>query len=202
VLREWKSSLEEGFCQPKIEDSMLGLDWSLFVSRDFPEHEGDTSFWNPPEFICYAYSTLDAYATAMLAAHFPRRPLGVLNFTCGLKQNKANARLQLEFVTMPERGSIDSGTAMLELLSSFPELLRSRGIEAGVVYYLEGQGCPMRLAYPGQMLPTVSPFLRDRPLDLWPLVTLSILPTEELVTRAQSIAEFVLDSASMDGSPN
>ena len=34
-LKIW---MEEGFCAPKIEDSMLGLDRSLFVTRKFPEH--------------------------------------------------------------------------------------------------------------------------------------------------------------------
>jgi hypothetical protein len=202
VLRELKIWMEEGFSSPKIEDSMLGLDWSLFVARKFPEHDRDTSFWNPPEFISYALSTLDAYATAMLAAHFPRIPLGVLTFTCRLKQSVLNSRLQLEFVTIPERGNIRPGTAMLELLNSFPELLRAKGLEEDAVYYLEGEGCPMQLAYPGQMLVKACPFLRDRPLDLWPEVTLRITPTQELVIRAQSILEFVWNSASIDGDPN
>jgi hypothetical protein len=202
VLRSHKEWLEEGFSSPKIEDSMLGLDWSLFVARDFPEHAQDISFRNPPEFISYAYSTLDAYATAMLAAHFPRVPLGILTFTCKLKQNQLNSRLELEFITIPERGNIRPGTAMLELLESFPDLLRAKGLEEDAVYYLEGEGCPMLFAYPGRMLVTACPFLRDRPLDLWPEVSLAITPTEELVIRAQTLVEFVRNSDSRDGDPN
>jgi hypothetical protein len=202
VLGAVKQWLDGGFSSPKIEDSMIGLDWSLFVWRAFPKHAEDTSFRNPPEFISFAFSTLDAYATAMLAAHFPPIPLGTLAFTCRLKQNKLDSRLRLEFVTVPERGNIRPGTAMLELLNSFPEILRAKGLKAESVSYLEGEGCPMQLAYPGQMVVEVSPYLRDRPLDLWPEVTLSITPTQELVLRAQTLLEFLRDSASLEGDPN
>ena len=65
-LKIW---MEGGFCAPKIEDSMLGLDRSSFVTRNFPEPPQDTSFRSPPEFVSYALSTLDAYSTAILAAH-------------------------------------------------------------------------------------------------------------------------------------
>ncbi len=80
VIAELKRWMEEGGCQPKMEPSLLGLEWSSFVTREFPEYADQTSFGNPPEFISYAFSALDAYATAMLAAHFSYRSLGVLNF--------------------------------------------------------------------------------------------------------------------------
>jgi hypothetical protein len=194
--------MEEGFCSRKLEDSMLGLHWSLFRPRRFPEHADDTRFSNPPEFLSLSFSTLDAYATAILAAPFRRAPLGDLTFTCRLKQGQLDSRLQLQFVTIPERGRILPGTAMIELLRSFPDLLRIKDAEASAVYYLEGEGCPMQFAYPGQMIVEVCPFLRDRPLDLWPEVTLTVLPTEELVVRAKTLVEFVRNSASIDGDPN
>jgi hypothetical protein len=193
--------MEEGFCAPKIEDSMLGLDWSLFGTRSFPDHLEDTSFQSPPEFVSYALSTLDAYSTAILAAHVERTP-GVLHFSCSLKQKDADSQMQLEFVTTPERGKIMPGTAMLELLNAFPDLLRAKGIQEDAVYYLQGEGCPMLLPYPGRMLVKVSPFLRDRPLDLWPQATLSIVPTDELVIRARAVVEFVRDTEPMAGNPN
>jgi predicted RNA-binding Zn-ribbon protein involved in translation (DUF1610 family) len=198
-LKIW---MEEGFCAPKIEDSMLGLDWSLFATRGFPEHSEDTSFRNPPEFVSYALSTLDAYSTAVLASHIERASLGFLHFSCRLKQREVDSQLQLEFVTTPERGKILPGTAMLELLSAFPDLLRAKGIQEDAVYYLQGEGCPMLLAYPGRMLVKVSPFLRDRPLDLWPQATVSITPTDELVIRAKAVVEFVQNIAPMTGAPN
>ena len=198
-LKIW---MEEGFCAPKIENSMLGLDWSLFVTRSFPDHLEDTSFLPPPEFVSYAVSTLDAYTTAMLAAHIVRAPLGVLHFSCRLKQREVDSQLQLEFVTTTERGKIVPGTAMLELLNAFPDLLRAKGIQEDAVYYLQGEGCPMLFAYPGRMLVKVSPFLRDRPLDLWPQATLSIAPTDELVIRAKAVVEFVQNTAPMAGNPN
>jgi hypothetical protein len=180
---------------------MLGLDRSLFVTRKFPEHTQDTSFQSPPEFVSYALSTLDAYSTAILAAHVERTP-GVLHFSCSLKQRDADSQLQLEFVTTPERGKIMPGTAMLELLNAFPDLLRAKGIQEDAIFYLQGEGCPMLLPYPGRMLVKVSPFLRDRPLDLWPQATLSIVPTDELIIRAKAIVEFVRDTEPMVGNPN
>jgi hypothetical protein len=197
-LKIW---MEEGFFAPKIEDSMLGLDRSLFVTRKFPEYTEDTRFQGPPEFVSYALSTLDAYSTAILAAHVERTP-GVLHFTCSLKQRDADSQLQLEFVTTPERGKIMPGTAMLELLHAFPDLLRAKGIQEDAIYYLQGEGCPMLLPYPGRMLVKVSPFLRDRPLDLWPQATLSIDPTDELVIRAKAVVEFVRDTEPIAGNPN
>jgi hypothetical protein len=197
-LKIW---MEEGFCAPKIEDSMLGLERSLFVTRKFPEHTQDTIYQSPPEFVSYALSTLDAYSTAILAAHVERTP-GVLHFSCSLKQRDPDSQLQLEFLTTPERGKIMPGTAMLELLNAFPDLLRAKGIQEDAIFYLQGEGCPMLLPYPGRMLVKVSPFLRDRPLDLWPQATLSIVPTNELVIRAKAIVEFVRDTEPVAGYPN
>jgi hypothetical protein len=194
--------MEEGFCAPKIEDSMLGLDWSSFATRGFPEHSEDTAFRNPPEFVSYALSTLDAYSTAVLAAHIEHTSLGALHFSCRLKQQEVDSQLQLEFLTTPERGKILPGAAMMELLNAFPDLLRVKGIQEEAVYYLQGEGCPMLLSYPGRMLVRVSPFLRDRPLDLWPHATLSIAPTSELVIRAKAVVEFVQSTAPMTGNPN
>jgi hypothetical protein len=202
VLRELKCWLEEGCCQPKMEPSLLGLDWSSFAPRKFPEFEGQTSFRNPPEFISYAFSALDAYATAMFAAHFSYHSLGVLNFTSSLKRRGPESQMYLEFTTIPERGRISPDSVIIELLRSFPRLLQSKRIEAGPVLFLEGEGCGMEFAYPGRMLANVSPFLRDRPDDLWPQVTLSLTPTDELRIRAQDILAFLLSSISLDGNPN
>lgn len=202
MLSELTRWLEEGFCQPKMEPSLLGLDWSSFVTRKFPEYAGQTSFWNPPEFISYAFSALDAYATAVLAAHFSCLSLGVMNFTCNLKRRDPESQMHMEFVTTPERGRIDPSSVMLELLRSFPRFLQTKRIEAGSVFFLEGEGCGMQFAYPGRMVAKASPFLRDRPDDLWPQVTLSLAPTDELRIRAQDILAFLLSSVAMEGSPN
>ena len=201
VLSEVKRQQDEGFLSPKMESSLLDLDWSLFVPREFPEYAGQTSFWNPPEFISYAFSALDAYATAMLAAHFSYRSLGVLNFTCSLKRCP-ESQMHLKFVTIPERGRIDPRSVMLELLRSFPRFLQTKRIEAGAVFFLEGEGCGMQFAYPGQMVAKASPFLRDRPDELWPQVKLSIAPTDELRIRAQDILAFLLNSIPVEGNPN
>ena len=202
VLSELTRWLEEGFCQPKMEPSLLGLDWSLFATREFPEYADQTSFENPPEFISYALSALDAYATAILAAHFSYRSLGVLNFTSSLKRRGPESQMHLEFTTIPERGRINPDSVIIELLHSFPRLLQSKGIEASAVLFLEGEGCGMEFAYPGRMMSKASPFLRDRPDDLWPQVTLSLTPTDELRIRAQDILAFLLSSIALDGNPN
>jgi hypothetical protein len=202
VLREVKRQQDEGFLSPKMEPSLLGLDWSLFVPREFPEYAEHFRFENPPEFISYGFSGLDAYATAMLAAHFSYRSLGVLNFTCSLKRHDPESQMHLEFATIPERGRFNPDLVMLELLNSFPRLLQTKRIEAGAVFFLEDEGCGMQFAYPGRMVAEASPFLRDRPDDLWPQVTLSLTPTDELRIRAQDILAFLLNSGSMEGNPN
>jgi hypothetical protein len=51
----------------------------------------------------------------------------------------------------------------------------------------------MKFAYPGHMVVSLSPYLRDRPLELWPSVTLSLPVSDELVTRASMITEFLRD---------
>ena len=202
TLMEFERWMEEGGCQPKMEPSLLGLDWSSFVTRKFPDYAEQIRFWNPPEFISYGFSALDAYATAMLAAHFSYRSLGVLNFTCSLRRHDPESQLHLEFATIPEQGRISPDSVMLELLNSFPRLLQTKRIEAGAVFFLQGEGCGMQFAYPGRMVAKASPFLRDRPDDLWPQVTLSLTPTDELRTRAQDILTFLLNTFSMEGDPN
>jgi hypothetical protein len=91
---------------------------------------------------------------------------------------------------------------VLELLRSFPRLLRTKRIEAGAVFFLEGEGCAMQFTYPGQLVVEASPFLRDRSNDLWPQVTLSLTPTDALRTRAQDILAFLLSSTPVEGNPN
>lgn len=201
-LREFKRLQEEGLCQPKMEPSLLGLDWFSFVAREFPEYAKQIRFENPPEFISHGFSALDAYATAMLAAHFSYRSLGVLNFTCSLKRSDPESEMHLEFATIPEQGRINPGSVMLEMLNSFPRLLQTKGIEAGAVFFLEGERCAMQFAYPGQMVAAASPFLRDRPDELWPQVTLSLTPTDELRIRAKDIVAFLLSPTPMEGNPN
>jgi len=202
VIAEFKRWMEEGGCQPKMEPSLLGLDWSSFVTRKFPEYAEQIRFENPPEFISYAFSALDAYATAMLAAHFAYCSLGALKFTCSLKRSGPESEMHLEFATIPVRGRINPDSVMLEMLNSFPRLLQTKGIEAGAVFFLEGEGCAMQFAYPGRMVAKASPFLRDRPDELWPQVTLSLTPTDELRIRAQDIRAFLLSSTPVEGNPN
>jgi len=202
IISDLELWLAEGYCQPEMEPSLLGLDWSSFVTRRFPEYGDQTSFWNPPEFIFYAFSALDVYATALLATQFSCRSLGVLNFTCNLKRHDPESQMHMEFMTTPERGRIDPSSVMLELLRSFPRFLQTKRIEAGAVSFLEGEGCRMQIAYPGRMVAKASPFLRNRPDDLWPQVTLSFAPTDEMRIRAQDIVAFLLSSDAMDGRPN
>jgi hypothetical protein len=202
TLREFKRWMEEGGCQRKMEPSLLGLDWSLFVTRKFPEYAEQMCFENPPEFISYGFSALDAYATAMLATHFSFRSLGVLNFTCNLKRKDTESQMYLEFAMLPERGRVNADSVMLELLNSFPRLLRTRRIDVDTVFFLEGEGCRVWFGYPGRMVAKASPFLRDRPDELWPEVTLSLTPTDELRIRAQDILAFLLSSAPVEGNPN
>ncbi|MGA3133776.1 MAG: hypothetical protein ABSD59_23675 [Terracidiphilus sp.] len=202
ISGEMKTWFEEGCCQPKMEPSLLGLDWSSFVTRKFPEHDRQISFLNPPEFVSYGFSALDAYATAMLAANFSSESHGLLTFTCKLKQFDSECKLSLDFMTTSEQGRIDSGRIMLELLSSFPVLLHAKNIEGGAVLFLEGDGCPMKCNYPGRMISSVSPFLRNRPVDLWPQAILVLMPTVELRKRALDILSFLRSADPIEENPN
>ncbi|HEV2133131.1 MAG TPA: hypothetical protein VGR47_02610 [Terracidiphilus sp.] len=202
VIREFRRSLEAGGCSPKLNPSLLGLDWELFETREFPEHANDVCFSNPPEFISLAFSALDAYATAMLAAHLSIESLGCLQFTCSLKRRGPQLPMYLEFATTPEQGRINPDSIMAELLGSFPKILNARGFKDLTVMFMEGEGCVMEFEYSGNTLAEVSPFLRDRPDDPWPQVKLSLIPTDELKIRAQTILAFLLTSKSAEGKLN
>lgn len=201
VLSVFRSWLQAGFCQPKLEDSLLGLDWSLFHPRTFPGHENETSFGTPPEFMMYAFSALDAYVTALLATDLANRDHGIFDYTCSLKQDAA-ADLQMELKSSPHQRNTGSRSLMLMLLHSFPRLLKARGIEADEIPYLRGPGHRMQFAYPGQMVACRSPYLCDRPTELWPAVTLSLAANDELVTRARKITAFLMNAEAEDGVTN
>jgi hypothetical protein len=196
-----KGSPEEGFCAPKLNQSMIGLAWSLFVPRVFPQHTQDDSYLDPPEWISWSHTTLDVYATAILAANLPHDELGSLTFSCALRQSRSRRGLRLEFVTVPERGEICPRTAMIELLSSLPRLLRAKDV-IGEVCYMPGEGCRMEIPYPGKMIAELCPSLRDRPCDLWPELTLKLDLTEELLDRARQVVELVWESGQFCGQPN
>jgi hypothetical protein len=202
LANEMRAWFDEGNCQKELQPSLLGLDWSSFLTRKFTENPNDSRFWNPPEFIYYGFSTLDAYATAMLAAHFATDSLGELTFKCKLFEPDPGRGLQLRFETVPEHGRIDSDQIMLELLNSLRSVIQSKGIEVGVVLFLEGDGCPMSCEYPGRIKSSVSRFLKDRSLDLWPETTLTLVPTNELRMRARQVMDFLHDSNSASGELN
>jgi hypothetical protein len=192
LLLAYQRLVEEGFCPPRLDDSILGLDWSLFRPRTFPEHAEDPRFRNPPEFISVSFATLDAYAAAILAARIAHEVLGELTFLCRLRQSELNSQLQLEFMTVPERGFLSPRIALFELLSTFPRLLQAKNLRRNASYAL-GAGCPMVIAYPGKMIAEFSPCLRDRPRNLWPEVFLKLLPNEQLILRARTAVKFAKD---------
>lgn len=202
VIREFRRSLEAGGCSPKLNPSLLGLDWELFETREFPEYANDVCPSNPPEFVSLAFSALDAYATAMLAAHLSVESLGGLQFTCSLKRREPQSPMYLEFATTPEQGRINPDPIMTELLGSFPEILNARGFKDLTVMFMEGEGCVMEFEYPGHMLAEASPFLQNRPIDHWPKVTLSLAPTNELRDRARRVLAFLRDSEPTEALPN
>jgi hypothetical protein len=201
ALFSYQQLLQKGFCGRKLETSLLGLDWCLFEPRAFPEHAGEGGFRNPPEFLFLAVVTLDAYATSVFASTLKHGDFGALTFTCRLKGEGPSGRLRLEFVTVPERGRLCPKNVMVEMLSSLPQLLQAKKVE-GDVYYLSDAGCRMQIPYSGKLVAELCSFLHDRPGDLWPEVTLTIRPTEELVARARSMVDFVWNSRPLRGIPS
>jgi hypothetical protein len=200
VCNAVRSLMQEGLCPPNLDDSLLGLDWSLFHPRTFPEQEHDPNFKTPPEFRFYALSALDAYATALLNTRLGAGANGMFHYTCSLKQDAA-AQLQMELKTSPAQPWTGSRRVMIELLNSFPKLLKARRIEAEEVAYSH-QGHRMWFTYPGKMVASRSPYLYDRPVELWPSVTLSLAASDELVTRARKITAFLLDPKAGDSITN
>jgi hypothetical protein len=201
VSPEYQRLQQEGCCQPKLADSLMGFDWACFAPRTFPEHAEDHRFRNPPEFLSLACTMLDAYVTAMFATSLKLGDYGLLCFCCRLTREKLNPRLQLEFVTVAERKKIFLRNAMIELLSSLPQLLRMNHIEEECCY-LQGPGARVIIPYPGKLVPERSPYLRDRPCNQWPEVSLSIRPTKELAGRARSMVDFLWDKRKLRGTPN
>jgi hypothetical protein len=192
---------QEGFCRPKLTESLMGFDWTCFTPRTFAEHAGDHWFRSPPEFLSLAYATLDAYVTAMFATSLKLGDYGEMHFSCRLKQEKFNPRLHLEFETTAERGKVFHRNTMIELLSSLPQLLRMKNIEEDCCY-MPGPGARMLIPYPGKLVAERSPFLRHRPCHLWPEVSLNIRPTEALVARAKRLVEFMWNTGKPRGTPN
>jgi hypothetical protein len=189
VPRAVASNLQAGDISPNLDDSLLGLDWSLFHARTFPGQEEDTTHRTPPEFVSYALSALDAYVIALLDGAPSNRPGTTLDCSCSLTQD-ATGRLQMELKTNPCQTNISWRWVMMTLLNSFPKLLRARGIKANEIAYLR-EGNYMKFDYPGQMVVNHSSYLCNRPLELWPCVALVLPITDELVERAKKITEFV-----------
>ena len=189
VCREVARFLQAGDSAPRLDDSLLGLDWSLFHPRRFPGQEEDTTLITPPEFRSYAFSALDAYVIALLDGDPSKSPGRTLDCTCSLRQDAAS-RLEMELKTNPCQTNIGWRWVMVNLLNSFPKLLRARGIKANEIAYLR-EGNYMKFAYPGQMVVSRSSYLCNRPLELWPSVTLVLPITDELVERAKKITEFL-----------
>jgi hypothetical protein len=200
VLLTFKQMLQQGFCRPQLDCSLLGFDWSLFSARSFPEHAEDPAFLNPPEFLALGFSTLDAYVTAVLGAHLKHGDFGEMTFSCRLNKEKAKPKLRLEFATVSERRKPFPKSVDSELRKSFPELLQVKRLEAEVCE-VAANACRVVIAYPGKMIAERCPFLRNRPLDLWPEVRFKVLPTEELVARARDMVTFASD-VPFPGNPN
>jgi hypothetical protein len=203
IEQEMKVWFDDGDCRPKLEPSFLvGLDWIGFQTREFPEYASLDAYRNPPEFITHAFLSLDAYAIALLASNISFSSFDEIFFCCALKQDNLDSKMYLKFVTLSQHGEIIPSSNMLELLSSFSELLRAREFNESSLNFLEGEGYPMRCAYPGRMVANVSRYLKDRPVDQWPVAYLPITLTEELRTRAQDILAFLRSSNDVEGKPS
>lgn len=213
-ITEIKRLMKEGLNQRKLQPSLLGLDWEDFSFCDFPGHENDAAFQNPPEFVQIALATLDAYATAMLASDIPFEPLGALSFLCALRRSASNGGMMLLFGTDPEHGKIDADSVMPLLTISFTLLLSSSNIgrrEDSVDRFATALApsevgdpgrCMLQLSYPGVMVAEKSPFLKNRGVDQWPSVILILKPTQAQCGRAREIVDFLRMSAENEGKLN
>lgn len=189
VIQQVKISLQEGECMPKLEPSLLGLKWEDLLDSGKESQGRRYARRDPPEFISIGLKTLDAYIISVLAAHFSFEELGFLDFRCYLIPND-DGGMNLRYEVIPQHGRIEPDRITVEMLHSFPLLLRSLGCNV-TVYFLEGEFCPMSFAYPGQMRRECATTLNDRQDDSWPVIPVRIVPTPTLRRRAQQILDFL-----------
>ena len=202
TLSSLKSWLEAGNCSPYLGTSLLGLDWSCFVTREFPARAGSSAWMNPPEFVYYAHSILDVVATLMIRPRFSVPPHEHLKFSCSLNRKDSEDSLYLELEVTREGREINLDSGLIALMFILPDILLDKKLAIGDVGFQPGHRCVMHLAYPGQMMAAASPYFENRPVDLWPQVTLNLSPTRELRERAAVVMDFRLSSERLEGKPN
>ena len=80
------------FYRPKMEPSLLGLTGPCLSYASSQNMRVRPALGTARVYL-YRVSALDAYATALLAAHFSYRSLGVLKFTCSLKRSGPESQM-------------------------------------------------------------------------------------------------------------
>ena len=178
----------------KLSPPLIDLDWEACKTRRFDDFEPKENYMTPPEFVAYAFQAMDAYVAVIAVACLDEETEGVLTATCSLKQ-APDGRLALELVSRLNDALLPvSQMTMVDLLDTFPKVLRGQGIDLETVFFLPGAGCAMSFEYPGQMQLSKTRYL-DRPNDLWPEATMNVEISPELKARAKKIVDFTRLSA-------
>jgi hypothetical protein len=137
----------------------------------------------------------------ILAAPLPFETLGALELICSLKRENASSPMHLEFRTVAQRSCLEAPSDAEAVVRSFAEALHARGIMKEPTLYTRARDYFVELAYPGVMIADVSPYLSNRPVDLWPQATLHLLPTEELCRSARQLV-MLLQLPPFEGGPH
>lgn len=200
-LERW---VEQGFCQPKLEPSLLGLDWDYFSTREFSERARHRDWIDPPEFTPITFSMLDAYAAAILSSAFAFEPKESVSFRGRLTRFMLDGPTKLEIWTSAERWPLAMFDYAIEIHRAFRDFLDARGFDETNTWFtsMEGPGCPLSISYPGRLISQKSSLLRERPVEEWPCASLSIQVTEGLRSRAREVLAFIRNSPEVDTPAN
>ena len=187
--------MEEGCCQPKLEPSLLGLEWDCFSTYKFPQ-----GWQDPPEFAPIAFSILDAYAAAILASGFEFEAEEPVSLGAQLTRIMLDGPTTIELWMNAERWPLNTHDHNPEIYSAFREFLTVRQFEEEKTKFawMEGPGCRLYIGYPGQMVSQKSPFLRNRWGDDWPRATLKLRVTDAMKGRAREVLAFLRATPSSD----
>jgi hypothetical protein len=204
VLSEVKRSMEEGYLSPKLEPSLLGLDWDCFSTQEFSESATRQEWRNPPEFVPIGFSILDAYTAAILSSGFEFEPEELVSFRCRLTRFMLDGPTRIELRMKADRWPLATYDHHNEIHTAFRDLLGARGFDEARTQFLwqEGPGCPLSVSYPGNLVSQKSPLLRDRPVEEWPRASLTIPVTNELRSRARDVLAFLRSSPGADAVAN
>jgi hypothetical protein len=179
---------EEGNLQPKLHESLIGLDTNTYQGISFPDIHQKRSHFPPSELLSFAYDGTDAYATALLSTDTLLAPRCTMTVTCELRRVGNSEDLTIRYasstdILIPELW----GPRMAAFLNVFSPALATKAIHPASPIFCDKVGAPVWFAYPGKLRLSQS-VLAELPQEKWPRATRRFVITDELRDRARNAA--------------